>query len=121
LAASHLRGKAAPFGGCTDRLDEGKGLSFLVVEVVREHRLKGSDDIVERARTNGERLVDSVEKWLEPGVLALHGVDQLGCSGAAGPSNPGCRPQVGVLNAVVDEELGLEVAPAGSDPVGVAG
>ena len=58
---------------------------------------------------------------LEPAVLALHVVKKPGGTGASGGRRGDRGPQVGVLDAVVDEELGLEDVPAPPQTGGVAG
>ena len=57
-------------------------------------------------------FVHASEQRGELGVLGFHLVDQGELAGPARHGGAKTGPQVGVLHAVVDEELGLEVLPA---------
>jgi len=68
----------------------------------------------------GQSGVDGGEQRVDLGVLCLHLVQQGEAGGPARCRAANARPQVAILHAVVQQQLGLEVLPARTDPRGVS-
>jgi hypothetical protein len=96
-------------------LDERKRSLFFVREVLDEGRREIPDRPGMVAIATGQRLVDGGKQRVDLGMLGLHLVEQGEVARAAGHSSLQRGPQVAVLDAVMDKELGLEVLPACAD------
>jgi hypothetical protein len=111
LSTAHLCGETAPIGWRQNGLHEWQGLILLVREVIAERHLHLLRHVGEGVRTIIKCGIDRREQRIELGVFSFHLVDEGQVSAPTPYDLAELGPKVDVLDAVVEEKLGLEVLP----------